>query len=129
MNNIRMRFLVCFILLCVLLAGFSAVALAAPSLQWQTEQVYYDSQGRLIIEGYFFNNGSRTITWVNSQAMTVYFRQYNTSWWLQASATFNDLDVTLAPGDSVHWTFRITNVNYAYFDYWNVKWNVNYNYE
>lgn len=129
MNSTRVRLLICLLLLCGLLAGFASTALAAPSLQWQTDQVYYDSQGRLIIEGYFYNNGTRTITWINWQKVNVYFRQSNTDWWLQAAATFSNLNVTLDPGDSIHWTFRITNVAYTDFDYWNVKWNVNYHYQ
>lgn len=128
MNNTRVRLLICFLLLCGLLAGFASTALAAPSLHWQTEQVYYDSHERLIIEGYFYNNGTQAITWINWQELKVYFRQHNTRWWLQAAATFNDLNVTLYPGDSIHWTFRITNVNKVYFDFWDVKWNVNYQY-
>ncbi|MDD4599886.1 MAG: hypothetical protein PHQ46_02320 [Negativicutes bacterium] len=129
MNKIPFRLLICLIVLCGLLAGFSSTALAAPSLHWQTDQVYYDNDGRLIIEGYFYNNGTRTITWINWQAVKVYFRQQNTGWWLQAAATFNDLNVTLYPGDSIHWTFRITNASLVYFDYWNVKWDANYQYK
>lgn len=128
MNGIPARLLVCFILVCGLLAGLATPALAAPSLHWETQQVYYDNQGRLIIEGYFYNSGTRTITWVNWQEVKVYFRQHNTNWWLQAAATFNDLNVTLYPGDTLHWTFRIRGVNYTYFDYWNVRWNLNYQY-
>lgn len=128
MNSTRIRLVICFMVLLGLMAGLTTTALAAPSLHWQTEQVYYDNQGRLVIEGYFYNNGTRTITWINWHAVSVYFRQYNTRWWRQAQATFRDLNVTLQPGDTLRWTFRITNVDYSYFDYWDVKWNVNYNY-
>lgn len=127
-KSTRFRLLICFIIMCGLMIGLASTAFAAPSLQWHTEQVYYDSQGRLIIEGYFYNNGTRVITWVNWQTMDVYFRQQNTGWWLQARGVFNDLNLTLYPGESIRWTFRITDVNYTYFDYWNVKWNVNYQY-
>jgi hypothetical protein len=124
----RLRLFVCGLLLWVMVIGFAATAAAAPSLTWQTDRVYYDSSGRIVIEGYFYNNGSQTVNWVNWFDVQVYFRQANTNWWQQASATFRDVNVYLEPGDSVRWTFRIHGVDYAYFDYWNVKWNVNYNY-
>lgn len=124
----RLRILTCGTLLVLLLVGFTAAALAAPQLTWHTDSVYYDSQGRIVIEGYFYNSGTRTITWVNRHDLQVWFRQNHTNWWHHASASFYDLNIQLHPGDSVRWTFRIYNVEYAYFNYWNVKWNVNYNY-
>lgn len=127
-NITRIRVLVCFVLICILLAGLTATVSAAPSLQWHTDRVYYDDQGRLIVQGYFYNNGTHTITWINWHKLWVYFRQAGTDWHLQASATFTNLNTTLRPGDSVGWTFRITNVEYTAYDYWNVQWNVNYNF-
>lgn len=109
--------------------GFASTAMAAPSLQWHTDRVYYDSQEAVVVEGYFLNNGTRTITWLNWDNVKVYFRQQNTGWWLQAEATYRDLNVYLNPGDSIRWTFRITDAGYSYFDYYNVKWNLNYQYE
>ncbi|HWQ60881.1 MAG TPA: hypothetical protein VN521_01135 [Negativicutes bacterium] len=120
--------ILCGLLLLIVIVGFSATALASPSLSWQTETVYYDNQGRIVIEGYFYNNGTYAVTWVNRFDVQVYFRQANTDWWSQAAASFYDLDVALNPGDTLRWTFRIYNVSYAYFDYWNVRWNVNYQY-
>lgn len=128
MKTAHFRFVACAVLLCVLLAGFAPTVLAAPQLQWTTDRVYYDSQGRLILEGYFENTGDRTITWVNWMQIWVYFRQANTNWWLQASATARDLNIYLEPGQTRRWTFRIYNVGYSYFDHWNVRWNINYNY-
>ncbi|MDR7866994.1 MAG: hypothetical protein RIN56_09230 [Sporomusaceae bacterium] len=118
----------CGLLLVLLLMAFAPPAMASPSLSWHTDTVYYDSQNRIVIEGYFFNNGSRTVTWVNRFDVQVHFRQAATDWWRHASASYYDLNVYLNPGDSLRWTFRITNVGYSYFDYWNVKWNVNYQY-
>jgi len=127
-KSTTIRLLVCGILLAILMIGLASTAMAAPQLQWNTDRVYYDNQGRLVIEGYFENTGSQTITWVNWMEIWVNFRQANTNWWLQASATARGLNVTLNPGDTLRWTFRIQGVDRAYFDYWNVKWNVNYNY-
>jgi hypothetical protein len=123
-----MRLLACGLLLCILVICLASTAMAAPQLQWNSERVYYDSQGRLVIEGYFENTGSRTITWVNWKEIQVYFRQTNTNWWLQTSSTARDLNLALDPGEAVRWTLRIRGVDSANFDYWNVKWNVNYNY-
>lgn len=123
------KIIACLFLTAALLAGFAATALAAPSLQWQTDRVYYDNSGRVVLEGYFYNNGTQVINWVNWHTVKVFFRQANTGWWQAASATFYDLDLYLYPGDTVRWTFRIYDVNYHYFDYWRVTWNVNYNYK
>lgn len=123
------RRLIACLLTFVLILAFASSALAAPSLSWQTGNVYFDHQGRIVIEGYFYNNGTRTVTWVNRHDVQVYLRQANTNWWLHAAGSFYDLNLYLVPGDSARWTFRIYNVDYAYFDYWNVKWNVNYNYQ
>jgi hypothetical protein len=125
----RLPVFFCGLLLVLLLMGFSTPAIAAPSLSWHTDTVYYDSHGRIVIEGYFYNNGSRTVTWVNRFDVQVYFRQAGTDWWRQAAASYYDLNVYLNPSDSLRWTFRITNVSYSYFDYWNVRWNVNYQYQ
>jgi hypothetical protein len=122
------RLLACGLLFCMLMISLAPAAIASPQLHWNTDRVYYDSQGRIIIEGYFENTGTQTITWINWMEIWVYFRQANTNWWLQASATARDLNVTLDPGDTVRWTFRISNAGHSYFDYWNVKWNVNYKY-
>jgi hypothetical protein len=116
-------------MVCILLIGFASTAMAAASLQWNTDRVYYDSTNVIVIEGYFYNNGTRNITWVNWHNVKVYFKQSNTNWWLQAGTTYRDLNINLAPGDSIRWTFRITGVNYNYYDYYDVKWTVNYNYE
>jgi hypothetical protein len=124
----HIRILVCGIMLLVMSFACMSTALAAPSLQWHTDGVYFDHQGRLVIEGYFYNNGDNTVTWVNWHRVHVYFKQHNTNWWHHTSATFNDLNVYLYPGDSVRWTFRIHNVDYAYFDFWRVNTNTNYNY-
>lgn len=129
MKTTCFRVIIVGILLCVMFVSFASTAFAAPSLQWQSDQVYYDSQGRLVIEGYYYNNGTRTITWVNWQVLKIYFRGNFTSWWLQAEATFENLDIQLLPGDSVRWKFRILNVDMVNFDYWNVIGNVNYNYQ
>lgn len=124
----NLRLFACTTLVCIII-GFASMAMAAPSLQWHTDSVYYDPQGRLIIEGYFYNNGTRTVIGVNRFDVSVWFRQQNTNWWEQAAASYYDLNVYLNPGQSVRWTFRILDVSYSYFDYWNIRWNVNYQYQ
>jgi len=122
-------FILTCLLVCLMAFGSMSTAMAQPSLQWHTDSVYYDTQGRIVIEGYFFNNGTRTITWVNWDNVKVYFRQKNTGWWLQAETTYRDLNIYLNPNESTRWTFRITDVGYTYFDFYDVRWNVNYQYE
>ena len=116
------------VLLCCLVLGFVSTALVAPALQWHTDRLYYDNLNRIVIEGYFYNSGTRTITWVNWYDAKVYFRQHNTGWWLQAEGMYHDLPIYLEPGDSIRWKFRITDAGYSYFDYYDVQWNVNYQY-
>lgn len=117
------------VLLCFMIFGFASTAIAAPSLQWNTDRMYYDSQGNIIIEGYFVNNGTQSITWVNWHNVKVYFWQPNRGWWLQAETTYKNLNIHLNPNESIRWTFRITDVGYSHYDYYDVKWNVNYQYE
>jgi hypothetical protein len=117
--------LLCF----TLFLAVASVATAAPHLTWHSDTVYFDHQGRIIIEGYFYNDGTHTVTWVNRHDLQVYLRQDSTNWWLHAAGTFYDLNLYLLPGDSQRWTFRITGVDYVHFDHWNVKWNVNYKYQ
>ena len=121
------RIVICMLLFAAVFAGIGSSTEAAANLQWQTEAVYYDDSGRIIIEGYFYNNGSVTVTWVNWFSAKVYFRNADSSWWLAAGANFYDFNLLLFPGESKRWTFRIYNVNYYHFDQWRVNWNVNYN--
>lgn len=123
------RVLIALCMVCILLVGSASAVMAAASLEWNTERVYYEAADKLIIQGYFYNNGTRTINWVNWHDVKVYFKQQDTNWWLQAGATYRNLNVNLAPGESVRWTFRITGVTYNYFDYYDVKWTVNYQYD
>lgn len=125
----KTKVVACFLLTAMMAVGLAATAWAAPGLQWHTDRVYYDDSGRIIVDGYFYNNGSRIIDWVNWHTVKVYFRQANSDWWLAASTTFYDLNLYLYPGDSVRWKFRISNVDYYRFDYWQVNWNVNYNFK
>ena len=113
----------------VMLMGLSMAVMADPSLQWQTERVYYDSLGQLVLEGYFFNNGTTTVNGINWMYFQVFFKGQYSKWWLQTEATFKNIDVYLFPGRTMDWQFNITNVDYQLFDYWNVLYEVNYNYQ
>lgn len=113
----------------MMVVGLPMAAMAAPSLVWQTERVYYDHAGQLVIEGYFFNNGTAIVNGINWMYFRVYFMGQYTNWWLQAEVTFRDIDVVIFPGKGVRWQFNITNVDYQPFDYWNITYDVNYNYQ
>ena len=121
------RIIVCLLLVFGVFAGIGAGAEAAASLHWQTQAVYYDDAGRIVIEGYFYNNGTVPIVWVNWFAVKVFFRNADSNWWLATTANFNGLNLQLYPGDSRHWTFYIYNARQYRFDYWQVNWSVNYN--
>ena len=125
----RAKIVACIVLTAMMVVGFAATAMASASLQWHTDRVYYDTEGRIVVEGYFYNNGTRIINWVNHHTLKVYFRRANSDWWLAAGATFYDLNLYLYPGDSVRWTFRIYDVDHYRYDYWRVNWNVNYQYK
>lgn len=122
------RIILC-IVMCLLFCSMVSTALAAPSIEWNTDRVYFENQDTLVIEGFFYNKGTNTIKWVNWHNIKVYFKQTHSNWWLAADGNFTNLNVYLEPGDSVNWTFRITNVGYCQYDYYNVKWKANYNYE
>ncbi len=127
MKNIR-KLIAAGLLFCILMIGFSAGAQAAPSLKWNTDAVHYDDQGRLVVEGYFYNDGTRVVSWVKSHHIQVYFRTRSTAWRLQVETTFSGLNVYLRPGESSRWTLRITNVDIADYEYWYINWQVEYEY-
>jgi hypothetical protein len=116
------------ILVLVLVIGLTTTISAAPSIKWYVNNVYYDDQGNLAVAGYFYNDGTRTVTWVNRINLQVYFRTSGNGWWLKTRATFEDLNVNIRPGEISRWTLRITDVDYSYFDYWYVDWQADYTY-
>lgn len=122
------RLITIAVLVLMMVAGLPMAAMADASLQWQIERVYYDYSGQLVVEGYFFNNGTATVNGINWMYFQVYFKGQYTNWWLQTEATFRNVDVYLFPGQGIRWQFNITNVEYQPFDYWNVRYDVNYNY-
>ncbi len=126
------RLITIALLALIMIIGLPMVVIAAPGvpgLMWQTERVYYDYAGQLVIEGYFFNNGTAMINGINWMYFQVYFKGQYTNWWLQAEATFKDIDVYLFPGKGTRWQFAIMNVDYQPFDYWNIRYDLNYNYQ
>jgi hypothetical protein len=123
------QFIMIAFLAFVMSIGLPMTAMAAPSVQWQTESVYYDNSGQLVMEGYFYNNGTATITGINWIHFQVYFRGEYSNWWLQAETVFENVNVFLFPGSTMRWRFNIYNVSYQLFDYWNVQYNANYNYQ
>jgi hypothetical protein len=116
------------ILVFILIIGISSIVYAAPSLKWSTDSVYYNSQGNLVVEGYFYNDGTRIVNWVNNLNLQVYFRNINTDWWLKANTSFKNLNVFIRPGEISRWTLRISDVDYSYFDYWYVGGRIDYTY-
>lgn len=128
MKRTRFRIITLGILLCMIVVSFTSTVVAEPSLQWHTQNVYYDAQGSMIIEGYFSNNGTRIVTKVNWLDLKVYFRRWYINWWLQDEHVFKDFDVNLLPGETSGWTLRILNAGYTQFDYWEVVYDLNFSY-
>lgn len=116
----------CIILVLLLLCAFASSALAAPHLSFIAQNVYYNDYGDLIIHGYFYNDGTKTIDRINTTNLYVYFRNNGSDWWLASSATWQNINVVLNPGDSHHYNLRITNPNRYQFDAWRVTGSVNY---
>lgn len=112
----------------VLMIGVATAVHAVPSIQWRTENVYYDDAGDLIIEGFFYNNGSRTVQWINNHKVQVFFRTRKHEWWLQAEAVFYDLNVNIRPGETSYWSLKITGVDVTYYEYWLVLWETDFRY-
>lgn len=129
MFSSRVRLVVCGIMLLVISAVCMSTAMAAPSLDWRTESVYFDRAGNLILDGYYYNNGSNIVWWVNWQKINVYFKQPNSVWWHHATGLFRDMNLYLRPGESKRYTLRIRNVNYAHFQFWRTDGDINYQYK
>lgn len=99
---------------------------AAANLQWNSTNVYFNDNGRLIIEGYFVNAGDTTVDYVNRIDFSVDVRNYGGDSWRLANFFVGDQNVYLRPGERADWTFWFDDASYTTFDQWKVRWHVDY---
>lgn len=115
----------CILLLAVFAFCCTAAAAAAPHLDWCTTAVDYDD-GHMVIRGYFYNNGTRSIDRITAVNLSVYLRQKGSDWRLASSGIWSDIHVYLAPGDLYQCNLRINHPGYYRFDYYRVEGSVSY---
>jgi hypothetical protein len=79
-----LRVLICTVIVAVFFVASASVAFAGASVKWYTAGVYYDGTGRMIISGYFKNEGTVTVDRIN---------------WITLNVELMRNDGTLTPGD------------------------------
>lgn len=83
----------------LLIIGCTATVFAAPNVQWHTDGVYYDGSGRLVISGFFRNEGTVTIDKINWIVVNVQLQANDGTWWFAYSFNWSNINVVLRPGE------------------------------
>lgn len=115
-----------FALVILALVVLSGVVSAAPGLNWNTTDVYFHEDGRLIVKGYFTNTGTTTISHLDKINFIVDVRTKGENYWTLANFSVYDKNIYLSPGQTVSWYFWTRDVGYTDFTRWYVQWQVRY---
>lgn len=114
------------ILVFIILGNFLLTAHAASDLQWETTNVYFDRNDRLVIEGYLTNTGHNLIEHLNRVDFHVDIQTNSSSRWRLADFSVYDQEVNLYPGEQKKRTFRQNNINKIRFVHWYVSWHIDF---
>jgi hypothetical protein len=129
--RLKRQKLICLVLVTLLLLAFTSTAFASAHIQWNTTDAFYRDDGKLVIRGYFMNDGSETIDRVNYLDLTIYFRRHGSGWWpAYSNIRWTNFNVYLSPGQrSQAFNLIVTNSYYDYeFDNCHVSWKASYHY-
>lgn len=116
---------------CLALAVCVLPVEAAPSIKFVATDVYWSGPYRLVVEGYFLNNGSKLITGITYFELTAYAVHGGQRLYLgNAAWRGHDKleDVRLYPGETSTWTFTVNTERYIDFSYWEVDSYYEYNF-
>ena len=116
---------------CLALAVCVLPAEAAASVKFVATDVYWSGPYRLVVEGYFLNNGTKLITGITHFELTAYAVHSGQRLYL-GNAVWRGHDkledVRLYPGETSTWTFTINTERYIDFSYWEVDSYYEYNF-
>lgn len=101
------------------LLSASVLPALAERLNWETESVYFKNQF-LIVEGSFFNDTPTAVDRIFEFRARVMMQRHG-EWRQIATATFNDINIFIRPGESKRHTFRITGVRPRHIEKWKVS--------
>ncbi len=93
------RVLICIVMVAVFFAASASVAFAGASVKWYTAGVYYDGTGRMVISGYFKNEGTVTVDRINWITLNVELVRTDGTRWLAYTDTWRNIAVVLRPGE------------------------------
>lgn len=128
-----MKRAVILLLVALMLITFTASVSAQHSLQFNATRVYWDSDYRLAIEGFFKNTGTDTITGITHFDLTLYYEHRYTGEYLPLGEGFWDHNpelarVKLSPDQTSRWTFYLKTNKMPNFVYWKYRWYSEYTY-
>ncbi|MDR3591394.1 MAG: hypothetical protein P4N41_17200 [Negativicutes bacterium] len=110
----------------LLIIGSVATAAAGANIQWYTSGVYYDGSGRLVITGYFKNEGTVTIDKINWVTLNVNLQRSDGTWWLAYSDTWHNIDIVLQPGQTYPCNLQSSETRQFRFQGFRVTGTINY---
>lgn len=122
------------VLICCILLLICSTVFAQPNINFTATNSYWVEPGKLAVEGYFYNNGTKTITGITYFELTIYYyNQYEGKYlWLGKGSWSNNYDllnVYLYPGETSNWTFYINTPTYPGFEHWRYEWYAKYNFQ
>jgi hypothetical protein len=117
----KSRLLLGALLILIMVVSLSHVVEASNNLVWKTNRVYFDNNDRLVLEGFFLNNGERTIVKVNQIRFKVDVGG-NEDKRRIADFTVYNKDIYLEPGQALNYKFWTTDADWASTSTWSVTW-------
>lgn len=124
--KMKSRLLLGFLLVMIMVVSLSPNAEAA-NLGWQTKQVYFEGN-KLVVDGYFINNGERTIVKINQIHFTVDVGR-NEDQRTIADFTVYNKDIYMEPGETYNYRFWTTDAERTSTSPWSIRWNAKWSYE
>lgn len=117
----RLLLKACAVCLFVAVLGLAAPVSAAPHMNWQTTDFYFDGTGKPVVVGYFVNDGTDPVT-VVSVRHHIYLKKGEGEFFLAAAAVWTGLDITLKPGErSVLCRLKIADYSGERYEYDRVR--------
>ncbi len=88
----------CAVCLLAAVLGLAAPAAAAPHMNWQTADFYFDGADKPVVTGFFVNDGTETVTVVQVRH-EIYLQKGTGEFAYLAGAVWTGLNITLKPGE------------------------------
>jgi hypothetical protein len=125
----KVKLLAGILLAMIMIISLNQAVEASNNLGWKTTRVYFDNNDRLVVEGFFLNNGERTIIKVNQIRFRVDVGR-NEDKRTIADFTSQSNDMYLEPGQTLNYRFGTYDAVRTSTSSWSVTWsNAKWTYE